>query len=658
MSRGLPAGRASISGVALVLALLVSLLHALAAAPAQAAGGTLRGTLTGPGGVPVEYFQVDVYEAAAGGTWQLETSKVVTSWDTGLPVGEFAVPLPAGSYRACFSKLGFEEWDDTGRRCWSDGFDVFGGTDISITEGGTTTIAPVLPRESQVRGRVVGAGGIGVSAYVSPYRRAPDGTWTAILGASTNPDGSFLVDDVDPGTYRFCLADVPREYLAECWDDVASVTEATELVVPPGSRPAIYFKLARRANVSGTVTRPPGSTESLAVVTHRWRNARWEQFSYAGVAADGSYRATGLDADTYRVCVLGYDVVTSCWRDGSDPSEATDIVLATGEYKGKVNLAPGPAGFVTGTLPEVYLGAQGYPSVTAYRVDDGPVHAVSSGEAVPNGIDNDWTYSVGSLPSGSYVLCVEHSDPEFVTAFPHTCTGNSPTPQGGAPVEVVAGRTTAGVDIATGPAGEIRGTVNGAPGPVRIDLYAASGRLALSRLTGANGFYRIVELPAGDYRVGIHREAATTALAAEWYLNRVDSAGLAGATPVTVDGDIVTGIGGTLEPGGSIDGHLVDDTGAGVGGCLVKALGRRGALAVRKTRTDASGAFSIGGLSTASYVVLVSQRCSGAGVGVFYDAASPTRTSAHVRDADDVAVTRGLTTTLPFDLVTGVPSVS
>ncbi|RHW25572.1 carboxypeptidase regulatory-like domain-containing protein [Nocardioides immobilis] len=657
MSRGLRAGRASISGVALVLALLLSLLPPfLAAAPAQAAGGTLRGTLTGPSGSPVEYFQVDVYKAASGDTWQLETSKTVTSWDSGLPVGEFTVALPAGSYRACFHKLGFESDDFTGRRCWSDGLDVFGGTDIAISEGGTTTINPVLPRESQVRGRVAGAGGIGVSAYVMPYRRGPDGNWTAVWGQqSIASDGSFVIDDLDPGTYRFCLADVPREYQPECWDNVATLTEATELVVPPGTRPAIYFRLARRANISGTVTRPRGSTESLTIVTHRFRNAGWEQVAYAGVAADGSYRVTGLDADTYRVCVVGFDIVTTCWRTGSTASGATDIVLATGQYKGNVNLAPGPAGFVTGTLPEVYLGAQGYPNVTAWREVDGSWVGVSTGEAVPTGIGSDWTYRIGSLPTGSYVVCVEHAEPEFVPAFPRTCVGDSPTAQGGIPVAVVAGATTDGVDIRTNRAGEIRGTVNGASGPVRVDLYTASDRLALSLMTNATGFYRIRELPAGVYRIGIHRDRATTSLAAEWYRNRLDSAGLAGATPVPVNGDIVTGIGGTLDPGGAITGRLVDGTGAPVAGCLVKALGRGGTLAVRLARTDASGAFSIGGLSTAPYLVLVSERCSGAGVGLFYDAASPTRTTAHPRNADDVSVTRGLTTTLPADLVTGPP---
>ncbi len=79
-------------------------------------------------------------------------------------MGEFAISLPAGTYRACFEKLEFG--DDVGRRCWADGYDVFGGTDIVVTEGGTTTITPQLPHDAQVKGRIVGAEGVGISAYV------------------------------------------------------------------------------------------------------------------------------------------------------------------------------------------------------------------------------------------------------------------------------------------------------------------------------------------------------------------------------------------------------------------------------------------------------------------------------------------------------------
>ena len=652
------AGRASISGVALVLALVISL---LAGSPAHAAGGTLSGTLTGHDGERFEYFQVAIYETDGPGAWKHAIPpRTITSWDTGLPVGDFAITLPAGTYRACFRPLTYEEAEVVGQGCWQGAFEVFDATDIVVTEGGTTTITPSLPQESRLGGRIVAPGGAGVSAYVAPYRRMPNGTWTWQGGGMQSmSDGTFVVPDLDPGLYRICLLDVPREFFPECWDDVATLGEAHDVTVPPNSTVTLNFGLARRANISGTVTRPPASTHGVYVTPYRWSNQRWEPISGGTVVGtDGSYRITGLDAGTYRVCAAGYDIVHTCWRQGSRPADATDIVLASGQSRAGVNLAPGPAGFVTGTLPDVYVGAQGYPSVTAWRQVGNTWVGESTGEAWPTGIGNDWAYEIGSLPTGTYVVCAEHMDPEFVTAFPHTCSGDSPTPQGGIPFEVVAGETTTGIDIVTGRAGEIRGRVSGATTPVRVDLFTAAGRLAVSQTTVSDGIYRFRELPTGTFYVAFHRKPTSSSLAAEWWRNRSDGLGIAGATPVTVDGNSVTGISAALAPGGVITGRLVDASGAGVDGCVVQARAADNLLAIRLAATDASGGFAIGGLSTASYLVLVTKSCSGAPTAMLYDADSPTHTSARLWEADPVAVTQGLTSSLPTDLVTGVPAIA
>lgn len=649
MSPAARAGRASISGVALTVVLLLSL---IVSAPSHAAGGTLAGTLTGPDLRPYHLFTVEVFAADGPDRWRLVTSRTVWSGD-GLPPGRFAVPLPAGTYRACFSAVP-EDWaEEVGQRCWSDGYDVWGATDVVIADGATTTIDPSLPAEAKLRGRIVGPGGTGVSAYVAPYRRQPDGTWDWRGGAQSLADGTFTVRGLDPGTHRFCLLDVPSEFIAECWDDVPVLADADEVLVEPRDTVVLRFRLARRAVIAGTVSRPVGSSASLYVTPHRWNAGRWVPAKTGvPVGADGSYRITGLNAGTYRVCAEGYDVATACWKRGSSPDDGTDIVLSTGQNRQRIDLSPGPAGFVTGTLPDLYLGAQGYPVPVAWTEAGGTWRAISTGEAGPTGHGGDWAYQIGSLPTGRYVVCVHHEDPEFVPAFPLTCNGGSPSPQGGVPFEVVAGATTSGIDLPTGQAGEIRGSVLNAPGPVRVDLYAQTGRLALSQWTGPDNRYRFGALPPGDYRVGFHRALARTSFAAEWWQNRGDAVGVTGATSVAVDGNSVIGIGATLDTGGAIDGRLLDSTGAPAQGCILRALARDDSLAPRTAITDATGRFTIGGLSTAPYVVLVAKACTGEPTAIYYDADAADGTSARLRFADDVPVTRGRTTALAVDLHT------
>ena len=299
------AGGASVSGVALVLALLLSL---LASAPAPAAGGTLTGTLTGHDGSRFDYFRVDIYRSDGPETWtHAIPPRVITSWDTGRPVGDFVITLPAGTYRACFSPMSYESDEVVGQGCWQGAVEVFGATDFTVTEGGTTTITPSLPRESRLRGRITAPRGAGVSAYVAPYRRLPNGTWAWQGGGEQSmADGTFVLPDLDPGLYRICLLDVPREFLPECWDDVATLDAAHDLTVPPGSTVPLTFRLARRAIIAGTVTRPPGPTSSVYVTPYRWSGQDWVRTSGAAAAGtDGSYRITGLDAGTYRVCAAG-----------------------------------------------------------------------------------------------------------------------------------------------------------------------------------------------------------------------------------------------------------------------------------------------------------------------------------------------------------------
>ena len=649
----------------MALALAFTVLLSLLVAPAAQAAGTLSGTLRGPDGEPFDYFKIEAYSANPGGGWRVVKATTITPWDSGLPVGGFSMSLPAGSYRVCFTPEGFEYAETAGATCWRAAHEVHEATDLAIGEATATTIAPRLPREGRLMGRVAGPGNVPVEAYVAPYLRAPDGTWTLQRTGGMSTGGTIDLQELNPGRYRFCVSEVPREFIPECWRNAASVASATDVNIGSGGSPSIVINLAGRASISGTVTKPAGldaGSMQLYEFGEPWPGAepRWQFVAYGAInAADGTYRITGLDPGTYRACAYSYDTVSACWRTGSQPSDGDDIVLAAGQARRGIDLTPQRAGYVAGVLPDMYLGAQGVPLVSALRETDAGWVALSTAEAVPTGPGTQWSYELGSLSAGPVVICVEHQDPEFVPAFPVTCAGDSPSPRGGEPIDVTAGQTTTAPPLPTGQAGEIRGRVVDPPRPIQVELFTRSGRVAATVLTSANGSYRFAALPGGDYRVGFHRNSVRSPLAAEYWRDRQDGSGLAAATPIRVGGSVITGISATLNQGGTLTGRLVDADGQPVAQCRVYARGRDNSLGWRWAVTDAGGAFAIGGLSTAAYVASLSPSCSGNGRWMYYDAQSPTRTSARLSmDADTIAVTRGGSTALPGDLVTGTPEIT
>ena len=389
-------------------------------------------------------------------------------WHRRLPVGEFAIALPAGSYRACFDEARLRA-TTSGRRCWSDGYDVFGGTDIVVTEGGTTTIAPAAPaRDARCEGRIVGAGRgrrLGVRRRRTAGR--PTGPGPRSSASRACADGSFVRGRPRSRAPTGSASSTCRASTSPSAGTTSPpLAEADEVTVPPGrhrpdplpARPARQHLRHRHpaARLDG-VRSTSAPTGSATVDGSRSPSPP--------VGPDGGYRITGLDADTYRVCADGYDILRTCWRQGSEPDAGHRHRARHRSVPQAGRPRPRP-GRLRDRHPARRLPRRrGLPERHRLAPGRRRLAAVASGESVPTGIGSDWTYEVGSLPTGTYVVCVEHIEPEFVTAFPRTCNGGSPSPQGGIPFEVVAGATTSGIDIATGQAGEIRGGVLGSPAP-------------------------------------------------------------------------------------------------------------------------------------------------------------------------------------------------
>ena len=476
-----------------------------------------------------------------------------------------------------------------------------------------------------------------------------------VRDASTATDGRYRIPDLTPGTYRVCAEPTDRELAGECWRNSPAPGAAQDVVVAAGRTTAgIAFGLARRASISGNLTDAAGTPVSAQAYALRLDTATGRWVSVAG-ASGPAYRIGGLDPGTYRVCFDGPEYLNACWRAATEVAQADDIRVSAGRAITGIDGSLTTGGVIAGTFHDVYTGAQGEVQVDVYRLESGEWRVVDGSSLAP--FSTTIPYEVTGLPSGTYRVCAWHSDPEFVPGFAPECHGGTPTVGSADDVVVVQGQTTGGVDFDLDPLSAIRGRVTGADRPVPVQLYTATGRLVSERVTDATGAYAFRDLPNGDYRLAFHRKVATTRWAAELFRNRAEQTGLATSTVVSlVDQTNATGISGVLEPGGSITGRIVDGTGAGVAGCRLRAQSPTGALVARLARSDTSGSFDIGGLSTGPYLVRVDAgSCAAATMTLFYDSTAEDALTTSKAAADPIAVTRGSATALPRALGSTTP---
>ncbi|MGH7735716.1 MAG: carboxypeptidase regulatory-like domain-containing protein, partial [Gemmatimonadales bacterium] len=179
------------------------------------------------------------------------------------------------------------------------------------------------------------------------------------------------------------------------------------------------------------------------------------------------------------------------------------------------------------------------------------------------------------------------------------------------PVEVFSGVPTVGVNASLQPGGIISGTVTGTGGtPVAgVCVYASllqdGSRYTMSSSpTAADGTYRDIRLPAGDYLVQFDptgcASAAETDYLTQWYDGQ-SSALTADTVPVAA-GETVGSIDATLVPGGTIAGVVTDAGAAPVSQLCVEILDSSYSW-ITDTTTAADGSYSVPRLEPGDYYV-------------------------------------------------------
>jgi hypothetical protein len=165
----------------------------------------------------------------------------------------------------------------------------------------------------------------------------PDSPDLCCFTTETEPDGSYELDQLEPGEYTLQFHDTQqRRYAGEWWDDAASSRDASRFRVGQGeSIGGFDAVLDELAHVSGQVRGVQGATARGTVV--RVFSRAGAEVGSSPLAADGGYDVGGLESGAYH---LLFDAApgrfrSEYWNDARRLGRAQEVVITgTGSVAG------------------------------------------------------------------------------------------------------------------------------------------------------------------------------------------------------------------------------------------------------------------------------------------------------------------------------------
>ncbi|WP_162799325.1 hypothetical protein [Nocardioides sp. 616] len=283
-----------------------------------------------------------------------------------------------------------------------------------------------------------------VSAYENVG--APDSPeWQQAANVWVEPDGSYTVPDLAPGTYR--LGFQHPGLVEEFYDDVTDVEQAQDITVGDGDVAAGYdAELVRGGEIFGTLTLASAAPQvEVYAYLYQWNAAesRWASIDWSFVDADGGYAFDPRTDGTYRVG-FNDDSGTHAdefYDDAARVEDAKDVVVTNrGDVQVDAELA----------LSGHIMGRVTGPDGLAVPETQVTVNALVRGAWVPVAwaySDADGFYDVGRLLAGTYRLQFDDwSDNWFELKF----YPNAATIEEAGDVTVTAGSITPTINVTLG----------------------------------------------------------------------------------------------------------------------------------------------------------------------------------------------------------------
>jgi protocatechuate 3,4-dioxygenase beta subunit len=418
----------------------------------MAAGGTLTGRVTDTSGTPLQ--NITVYVSSSDGEFQeyVQTDVSGVYQATGLPSGEYGVLFRPSAFipEAYNDRPNFSNAD----RVTVTAPDTVSNIDAELTKG------------ASVRGTVTDA------ATGDPlpgvYVEVLDSTGDRVEGSYSQADGTYQISSTLPtGSYlmRFNADErnVSCAYVTEYFGGSRSRAAATPLnVTAPAEVANINAAMDRGSIIFGRVTDAatgaPITSGSVSV-----RDAAGEVVMFGRISFLGGYHTTtALPSGSYRIEFSDYDggYVDEFYSDQPSLALATPVVLTAPADTLGVDAALEKGGLIAGRVTDVSTG-QPFTGGSVVVYD-------AAGKQVAYGdIADDGGYTVlTGLPNGSYrvgVIPYGYDTPVELASAQARPLGVPPTtdrrliptffggvfgPGGATPVDVTAGSTTSGIDIA------------------------------------------------------------------------------------------------------------------------------------------------------------------------------------------------------------------
>jgi protocatechuate 3,4-dioxygenase beta subunit len=428
---------------------------------------SITGKITKPGGAPLQYVNVDVYNSYG----------IRAGYGSSSATGDYTLSnLIAGTY---FLKVGphsegyIGEWYTNAQKA-SDATPIVLST-AEIKSGVTIELA----LGAKISGTVTNQTGdplnnVQISVYDANQRQV-DSTYSNASSSYTTRNG------LPNGSYF--LKFEHHEKVVSYYPNASSFDSAEAIVVSSPTNYTANVQLQDGVTISGQVS----DAETTAPLTNMAVSISGSDLSKTAYTSSGAYSLKGVRPGVYQL------TVSHVFDPSPYVNQTRTITIPTGVSTYNADFALAKGGSISGKVTD----SSGNPiaSLSVYISNrDGSYQNYHSTDA-------DGKYSATGLPDGVYRLHFRSYD--FIEEF----YNNKSSWETATTVEIRAAEAKTGIDAQLAPGGKISGKVSDAEtgDPIEgvfVEVLDSSGGRISSAFSQADGTYSSdSNLPSGNYRV-------------------------------------------------------------------------------------------------------------------------------------------------------------